>query len=210
MTISDYLLAHCTPADSVLADLAAETAAAFPDAAQMQVSHDEGQLLTMLVQLIGARTAVEVGVFTGYSAICIARGLPADGRLLACDVSAEWTGLARTYWQRAGVADRIDLRLAPAAETLRALPADPVIDFAFIDADKTGYPTYYEELLPRLRPGGVLVLDNVLQGGRVLERHPDHPAVTAIQRMNDQVLADPRVESVMLPVRDGVTLIRKR
>jgi len=210
MTISDYLLAHCTPADSVLADLAAETAAAFPDAAGMQVSHDEGQLLTMLVQLVGARTAVEVGVFTGYSAICIARGLQPGGRLLACDISVEWTDLARTYWQRAGVADRIDLRIAPAAETLRALPADPVIDFAFIDADKTGYPAYYEELLGRLRPGGLLVLDNVLQRGRVLERHPDRLAVAAIQRMNDQVVADPRVESVMLPVRDGVTLIRKR
>jgi caffeoyl-CoA O-methyltransferase len=210
MTINDYLLAHCTPADDVLADLAAETAAAFPDAAQMQVSHDEGQLLTMLVELTGARTAVEVGVFTGYSAICIARGLPADGRLLACDVSVEWTDLARTYWRRAGVADRIDLRIAPAAETLRALPPDPVIDFAFIDADKTGYPTYYEELLGRMRPGGLLVLDNVLQSGRVLESDPDHPAVAAIQRLNDQVVADPRVESVMLPVRDGVTLIRKR
>ena len=210
MTISDYLLDHCTPADPVLADLAAETAEAFPDAAAMQITHDEGRLLTMLVQLSGARTAVEVGVFTGYSAICIARGLPAGGRLLACDVSAEWTAVARTYWERAGVADRIDLRLAPAAETLRALPADPVIDFAFIDADKTGYPTYYEELLSRLRPGGLLVLDNVLQGGRVLEERPDHPAVAAIQGLNDLVVADPRVESVMLPVRDGVTLIRKR
>jgi len=210
MTISDYILDHCTPADRVLADLAAETAAAFPDAASMQVSHDEGQLLTMLVKLIGARYAVEVGVFTGYSAICIARGLPADGRLLACDISPEWTALAHPHWQRAGVADRIDLRLAPAAETLQALPPDPVIDFAFIDADKTGYPTYYEELLRRLRPGGLLVLDNVLQRGRVLEQHPDHPSVTAIQRTNDLVVADPRVESVMLPVRDGVTLIRKR
>jgi caffeoyl-CoA O-methyltransferase len=210
MTINEYLLDHCTPADRVLAELAAETAAVFPDAARMQVSHDEGQLLTMLVQLSGARTAVEVGVFTGYSAICIARGLPADGRLLACDVSTEWTALARTYWERAGVAERIDLRIAPAAETLRALPGDPVIDFAFIDADKVGYPTYYEELLRRLRPGGVMVLDNVLQGGRVLEERPDHPAVAAIQRVNDLVVADPRVESVMLPVRDGITLIRKR
>jgi caffeoyl-CoA O-methyltransferase len=209
MTISDYLLAHCTPADSVLADLAAATAAAFPDAAHMQVSQDEGRLLTMLVELSGARTAVEVGVFTGYSALCIARGLPADGRLLACDISTEWTALARTYWQKAGVDDRIDLRIAPAAETLRALPADPVIDFAFIDADKTGYPTYYEELLRRLRPGGLLVLDNVLQRGRVLEDNPDHPSVVAIQRMNDLVVGDERVESVMLPVRDGITLIRK-
>ncbi|GIE51236.1 O-methyltransferase [Amorphoplanes nipponensis] len=209
MTISDYLLAHCTPADAVLADLAAETAAAFPDAAHMQVSHDEGGLLTMLVRLIGARTAVEVGVFTGYSAICIARGLPADGRLLACDTSPEWTALARTHWQRAGLADRIDLRLAPAADTLRALPPEPVFDFGFIDADKTGYPVYYEELLRRLRPGGLLVLDNVLQRGQVLEP-ARHPAVEAIQRLNDRIVRDERVESVMLPVRDGITLIRKR
>jgi caffeoyl-CoA O-methyltransferase len=210
MTISDYLLSHCTPADTILTDLATETAARFPDAAPMQISQDEGRLLTMLVQLSGARTAVEVGVITGYSAICIARGLPADGHLLACDISPEWTAVARTHWQRAGLTDRIDLRLAPAADTLRALPPEPAIDFAFIDADKTGYPTYYEELLSRLRPGGLLVLDNVLQGGRVLEEQPDHASVIAIKQMNDLIVNDNRVESVMLPVRDGVTLIRKR
>jgi len=208
--ISDYLLAHCTPADDVLQELAAATAATFPDAAGMQISHDEGELLTMLVRLVGARHAVEVGVFTGYSAICIARGLPKDGRLLACDVSAEWTALARPYWQRAEVEDRIELRIAPAAETLRALPPDPIIDFAFIDADKVGYQTYYEELLPRMRPGGVLVLDNVLQGGHIVEHAPSRREVAAMQQMNDHVAQDDRVESVMLPVRDGVTLIRKR
>ncbi|AGZ43537.1 O-methyltransferase [Actinoplanes friuliensis] len=209
MTISDYLLAHCTPADDILLDLAAETAATFPDAAGMQISHDEGALLTMLVKLTGARKAVEVGVFTGYSAICIARGLGPDGHLLACDVSPEWTATARKYWQRAELDDRIDLRLAPAAETLRALPAEADIDFGFIDADKEGYPVYYEELLQRLRPGGLLVLDNVLQRGHILEENPSRPAVAAMQRMNDTVVADKRVESVMLPVRDGVTLIRK-
>jgi caffeoyl-CoA O-methyltransferase len=209
MTISDYLLAHCTPADSVLTDLAAETRDKFPDAAGMQISADEGRLLTMLVELVGARTAVEVGVFTGYSAICIARGLAPGGGLLACDVSPEWTTVARGYWDRAGVADRIDLRIAPAADTLRALPPEPVIDFAFIDADKTGYPTYYEELVTRLRPGGLLVLDNVLQRGHILEEQPSNPSVAAMQRMNDLVVRDARVESVMLPVRDGVTLIRK-
>jgi caffeoyl-CoA O-methyltransferase len=208
--ISDYLLAHCTPADDVLRDLAAETAAAFPDAAGKQISHDEGELLTMLVRLVGARFAVEVGVFTGYSAICIARGLPSQGRLLACDVSEEWTSVARTYWKRAGVLDRIDLRIAPAIQTLRALPAEPVIDFTFIDADKPGYPLYYEELLPRLRPGGLMVLDNVLRGGRVLDPAARQPADTAIKQINERVVADTRVDSVMLPVRDGVTLIRKR
>jgi caffeoyl-CoA O-methyltransferase len=206
--ISDYLLAHCTPADDVLRELAAETRAAFPDAAGMQISQDEGALLTMLVRLTGATSAVEVGVFTGYSAICIARGLPKDGRLLACDIDEEWTGVAQRYWARAGVDDRIDLRIAPALETLRALPAEPSIDFAFIDADKTGYRAYYQELVPRVRAGGLLVLDNVLRNGNVLGG--THEADIAIREINDIVVADDRVESVMLPVRDGVTLIRKR
>ncbi|WP_449061366.1 O-methyltransferase [Planomonospora algeriensis] len=208
--VSDYLLSHCTPADDLLRELAAETLEVFPHAAGMQISHDEGELLTMLVRLTGARQAVEVGVFTGYSSVCIARGLPADGRLLACDVSDEWTSIARRYWKRAGLADRIDLRIAPALETLRALPAEPYIDFAFIDADKVGYPLYYEELVPRLRPGGLIVLDNVLQAGRILDPACQSEPVVAMRRMNDTVVADDRVDSVMLPVRDGVTLIRKR
>jgi caffeoyl-CoA O-methyltransferase len=208
--VSDYLLAHCTPADDVLRDLAAETSASFPGAAGMQISHDEGDLLTMLVRLTGARQAVEIGVFTGYSAICIARGLAPEGRLLACDVSEEWTSVAGKYWQRAGVQDRIDLRIAPAIETLRSLPADPGIDFAFIDADKTGYPLYYDELVPRVRPGGLIVLDNVLRDGRVLDPAADEPADLAIRQINDRIVADDRVDSVMLPVRDGVTLVRKR
>ncbi|MET0425520.1 MAG: class I SAM-dependent methyltransferase [Actinoplanes sp.] len=205
--ISDYLLAHCTPADDVLRDLAAETRQLFPSSAGMQISRDEGELLTMLVRLTGATTAVEVGVFTGYSAICIARGLPKDGRLLACDVSEEFTAVARRYWARAALDDRIELRIAPAVQTLRSLPADPVIDFAFIDADKTGYPGYYAELVPRMRPGGLLVLDNVLRGGRVLAG--DDPADVVIRELNAAIVTDERVESVMLPVRDGVTLVRK-
>jgi caffeoyl-CoA O-methyltransferase len=205
--ISAYLLAHCTPADDVLRDLAAETRERFPADAGMQISQDEGELLTMLVRLTGATTAVEVGVFTGYSSICIARGLPENGRLLACDVSQEWTDVARGYWRRAGLDDRIDLRLAPAIETLRALPTGPAFDFAFIDADKTGYRDYYRELVPRVRAGGLLVLDNVLRGGNVMTG--TRPADAAIREVNDIVVADDRVESVMLPVRDGVTLIRK-
>lgn len=206
--ISAYLLAHCTPADEVLRDLAAETRSAFPEEAGMQISHDEGELLTLLVRLSGARRAVEVGVFTGYSGLCIARGLPADGHLLACDVSTEFTGVAQRYWQRAGVADRIDLRIAPALKTLQALPAEETFDFAFIDADKQGYHGYYGELVPRMRPGGLLVLDNVLRGGNVLAG--TRPADVAIREINDLIVADDRVESVMLPVRDGVTLARKR
>jgi caffeoyl-CoA O-methyltransferase len=205
--ISDYLLAHCTPADEILRDLADETQKEFPDAAGMQITQDEGELLTMLVRLTGAKFAVEVGVFTGYSGLCIARGLPADGRLLACDVSEEWTQVARRYWSRAGVDHLIDLRIAPAIETLRALPDEPVVDFAFIDADKTGYLGYYEALLPRLRPGGLIALDNVLRNGRVLFGTDE--ADQAIRDINDHVVADRRVESVMLPVRDGVTLVRK-
>jgi caffeoyl-CoA O-methyltransferase len=208
--VSDYLLSHCTAPDDLLKDLADETRKTFPDAAGMQVSPDEGQLLTMLTRLVGARQAVEVGVFTGFSSICIARGLPAGGRLLACDVSTEWTSIARRYWQRAGVADQIELRIAPALDTLRALPADPVIDLAFIDADKGSYPFYYEELVSRLRPGGLIIIDNVLMGGEVVDPSMNRGGTVAVREMNEIVLADERVDSVMLPVRDGVTLVRKR
>ncbi|WP_089244309.1 O-methyltransferase [Asanoa hainanensis] len=207
--ISDYVLAHSSASDPLLRELAIETNRAFPDAAGMQISHDEGELLTMLVQLVGATRAVEVGVFTGYSSLCIARGLAPGGSLLACDVSEEWTSIARRYWDRAGVAERINLRIAPAIETLRALPTSEDIDFAFVDADKTGYPAYYEELVTRLRPGGLIVLDNVLRGGRVIDPTATGEADLAIREINDRVVADPRVSVVMLPVRDGVTLIRK-
>lgn len=208
--LNDYVLAHSTPADDLLRELAAETAAAYPDSLSMQITHDEGEFLAMLVRLVGARNAVEVGVFTGYSSVCIARALPAGGRLLACDVSEEWTALARRYWERAGVADRVDLRIAPALETLRALPAEEAVDFAFVDADKVGYPDYYAELVPRVRPGGLIVLDNVLQRGRVIDSSDQHEAVVAVRRVNAIVAADERVDCVMIPMRDGVTIARKR
>jgi len=208
--VSDYLLTHCTPADDLLRELAAETRQADPDAAGMQVSHDEGQLLTMLARLAGARRAVEVGVFTGYSSICIARGMPDDGHLLACDVSEKWTSIARRYWKRAGLEDRIELRIAPALDTLRALPAEPVLDLAFIDADKGNYPHYYEELVVRLRSGGLIILDNVLRGGDVADPAAQDSGTVAMRRLNDLIAGDSRVESVMLPVRDGVTLARRR
>jgi caffeoyl-CoA O-methyltransferase len=153
---------------------------------------------------------VEVGTFTGYSALCIARGLPDDGQLLACDVSEEWTAIARRYWERAGVASRIDLRLGPALDTLRALPADTRFDMGFIDADKPTYPAYYEEILTRLRPGGLILVDNVLWFGRVADPAADDPQTLAIRAFNDQVAADPRVDCVMLPVSDGLTILRKR
>ncbi len=208
--VDDYLLTHCTPPDEVLRELVVETREATGDASQMQISHDEGALLTMLVRLTGARDAVEVGVFTGHSSIRIAQGLAPGGRLLACDVSDEWTSIARRYWERAGVADRIDLKIGPAIGTLRALPTGPSIDFAFIDADKANYPAYYEEIVQRLRPGGLVVLDNVFLGGRVLDPAYQEDHHRAVRGLNDLIAADERVESVMLPVRDGVTLARKR
>ena len=192
----------------MLRDLAAETHRELGGAAGMQISHDEGELLTLLVRLVGARNAVEVGTFTGYSSICIARGLAEGGRLLCCDVSEEWTSIARRYWARAGVTDRIDLQIAPAVDTLRALPGGPSYDFAFIDADKVGYPAYYEEIVTRMRPGGLIVLDNMLRDGRVLDPQSDDDR--AIVAMNDALLADDRVDVVLLPVRDGVSLARVR
>ncbi len=205
----DYLLAHRTPDDAVLRDLREETAR-LGDRARMQIAPEQGTFLRLLVAAMGARRAVEVGTFTGYSAICIARGLAPGGRLLCCDVSAEWTAVARRYWERAGVADRIDLRLAPAAETLRALTGEPVLDFGFIDADKTGYPVYYEEILRRLRPGGLIAVDNVLWSGDVVRRSKRDKDTRAIRRFNDLVAADERVDSVMTPIADGITLVRKR
>jgi caffeoyl-CoA O-methyltransferase len=206
--INDYLLAHSEPADDVLRDLHEETHRELGGRAAMQISHDEGELLTMLVRLVGARNAVEVGTFTGYSSICIARGLPAGGNLLCCDVSEEWTAIAQHYWERAGVADRIELRIAPATDTLRALPAERSLDFAFIDADKAGYPAYYEEIVTRTRPGGLIVLDNMLRDGRVLD--PQNDDDRAIVAMNAALVADDRVDVVLLPVRDGVSLARVR
>jgi caffeoyl-CoA O-methyltransferase len=203
-----YLLAHRSSDDAVLRDLREETGGL--EHAVMQIAPDQGTLLRLLVSAIGARQAVEVGTFTGYSAICIARGLAPGGRLLCCDVSAEWTAIARRYWERAGLLDRIDLRLAPAAETLRALSPDPVLDFAFIDADKGGYPVYYEELLRRLRPGGLIAVDNVLWGGAVVRAEVQDDDTNAIRGFNEKVVADDRVDSVMLGVADGLTLVRKR
>ncbi|MFI9433314.1 MULTISPECIES: DUF2218 domain-containing protein [Streptosporangium] len=208
--VDDYLRAHCTPAGELLTELAETTREATGRAAGMQVTADEGALLEMLVRLSGARRAIEIGVFTGYSSLCIARALPADGYLLACDVSSEWTSIARPYWRRAGVDDRIDLRIGPALDTLRALPEEPAFDFAFIDADKGNYPRYYEEIVPRLASGGLLVLDNVFLGGRVLDpafQDDDHQAM---RRVNKALSRDGRLDVVMLPVRDGVTLARKR
>jgi caffeoyl-CoA O-methyltransferase len=203
-----YVVAHCAKPDALIADLIAETRASLPDQAEMQISPEQATLFTLLTLISGARYAVEVGTFTGLSSIAIARGLPEDGRLVCCDVSEEFTAVARRYWARAGLADRIELRLGPAADTLRAMPAEPHIDFAFIDADKTGYPVYWAELVPRMRPGGVILVDNVLRHGRVLD--PFDASDHAIVAFNDDVLADERVDTTLLPIGDGLTLARRR
>jgi caffeoyl-CoA O-methyltransferase len=207
--LASYLVGHGSPPDALQLALIDETAALGP-VAGMQVAPEQGAFLTLLTRLIGARSAVEVGTFTGYSALCIAHGLPADGHLLCCDVSEEWTAIARRAWDAAGVADRIELKIAPGADTLRALPRAETIDLGFIDADKPGYPVYYEELLARLRPNGVLLVDNVLWGGRVTQADADDDNTKAIKAFNDLVAADDRVEAVMLPISDGLTLCRKK
>jgi caffeoyl-CoA O-methyltransferase len=207
--VHDYLVRHGTPPDPVLRDLAEETARLGPISI-MQIAPEQGAFMTLLARAIGARRAVEVGTFTGYSALCIARGLPDDGHLLACDVSEEWTSIARRHWERAGVAKKIELRLGPGVETLRSLPVEPRFDLGFIDADKPAYHHYYEEILKRLRPGGLILVDNVLWFGRVADPTDDEPQTRAIRAFNDAVAADARVDCVMLPVSDGLTLLRKR
>jgi len=207
--LHSYLVGHCAPIDDVQRSLIDATAA-LGGIARMQVAPEQGALLTLLARIVGARRAVEVGTFTGYSALCIAQGLAPGGSLLCCDVSEEWTTIGRDHWARAGVADRIELRIAPAIDTLRSLPPEPVIDFAFIDADKPSYVSYVDELVPRLRSNGLLLIDNVLWSGRVVDAASADDTVVAIQRCNDHVAAHPDLESVILPVSDGVTLARKR
>jgi caffeoyl-CoA O-methyltransferase len=204
-----YLVAHGTPPDAVQQDLIGETAKLGP-ISMMQVAPEQGAFLTLLTRAIGAREAVEVGTFTGYSALAIARGLAPGGHLLCCDVSEEWTSVARRAWARAGVADRIELRIAPAAETLRALPRAERFDLAFIDADKTSYGLYYEEILARTRPGGLILVDNVLWSGSVIDPAVQDENTRAIRAFNDSVAADTRVDCVMTPISDGLTLLRKR
>jgi caffeoyl-CoA O-methyltransferase len=205
--IHDYVMAHGTPPDDVQRALIEETAA-LPNA-MMQISPEQGAFMTLLTRLVGAREAVEVGTFTGYSSLAIARGLPDDGHLLCCDVSEEWTSIARRAWAAAGVDGKIELRLAPGVDTLRALPDEEYVDLAFIDADKPSYPAYYEELLKRLRPNGVILVDNTLWGGRVASTDADEQT-QGIRAFNDAVAADDRVETALLTIGDGLTLLRKR
>lgn len=204
-----YTVAHGTPPDEVQESLIAATQA-LGGISRMQIAPEQGALMTILTKLVGTRFAVEVGTFTGYSSLCIARGLAPGGKLLCCDVSEEWTAVAREHWAKAGVEDRVELRIGPAADTLRALPADPPIDLAFIDADKTSYRTYYEEIVARLRRGGVVLIDNVLWSGNVIDPSDTTDDTEAIRALNDHVAADDRVDVVLLPIADGLTIARKR
>lgn len=206
-----YLQDVGVPPDPVLEALRTETAA-LPGAG-MQISPEQGQLMELLVRLIGARRAIEVGTFTGYSALVTARGLGPGGLLIACDVNPETTAIGRRYWDQAGVGDRIDLRIAPAVDTLDALLAAGeagTFDFGFIDADKGGYDSYYERLLLLLRPGGLLCIDNVLWGGRVVDQRDHRDSTVAIRALNVKVQADDRVDNVLVPIGDGLTLVRRR
>jgi caffeoyl-CoA O-methyltransferase len=196
------------PRDTVLDALRARTEA-LGEVARMQIGREQGSFMTLLVAAIGARDAIEIGTFTGYSSICIARGLPAKGKLLCLDVSEEWTAIARKYWARARVEDKIELRLGPAAESLAKLPASRKFDFAFIDADKTGYDAYYEAVLPRMRPNALIVFDNMLWGGRLGgKRRITNENGRAIDKLNHKLARDKRVESVLLPLADGLHVCR--
>ena len=208
--LHEYLVAHSSPPDPVLNDLAAETARRYPDQAGMQIGPDQGTFMTLLARLAGARAAIEVGTFTGYSSICLARGLAGDGRLICCDISEEWTSVARRSWQRAGLADRIELRLGPALDSLRALPAGPAFDLAFIDADKPAYVSYWDEIVPRIRGGGVILVDNTLFHGRVVDPGSTDANVAGIRAFNSRAIADDRVELVLLTIGDGLTMAWKK
>ena len=207
----DYLLSVSLREPPLLRRLREETAA--DPAARMQISPEQGQFMALLLKLIGARRCVEVGVFTGYSSLCTALALPDDGRIVACDVSEKWTAVARRYWREAGVERKIDLRLAPATQTLDALLAAGEVgsyDFAFVDADKENYAGYYQRVLQLLRPNGLLMFDNTLWSGRVADpKHSDADTV-ALRALNERLHRDERVDVSLTPIGDGLTLVRKR
>jgi predicted O-methyltransferase YrrM len=179
----------------------------------MQIAPEQGAFMGWLAGLVGARRAVEVGTFTGYSALAVARAMPADGRLVCCEVSEEYGAIARRYWEEAGVADRVELRLGPAVDTLRDLLAEGgagTYDLAFVDADKPSYDAYYEACLELLRPGGVLLIDNVLWSGAVADPEDTRESTRALRALNEKVFDDPRVDACLVPIADGLTLARKR
>jgi caffeoyl-CoA O-methyltransferase len=209
--LADYVRASSEAPDDVAADLLAETAALAERGeapATFQIAPEQGAFMQLLTRALGARRAIEIGTFTGFSALCIARGLPDDGTLLCLDRSQEWTAVARRYWNRAGLGERIELRLGDALPSVQALPEEPTFDLAFVDADKTGYRAYVEELYPRMVPNGVVLLDNTLRSGKVLEPASDDDH--ALVALNASLASDPRWETVLLPLADGLTMLRKR
>jgi len=208
--LAAYIAAHSTAPDDVQRRLMTATEERTGGAARMQIGGDQGTLFEIITSAISARTAIEIGTFTGYSALSIARGLGAEGRLICCDVSEEWTDIAREHWQLAGVADRIDLRIGPALDTLAELPADQLFDLAFIDADKSNYIHYFEALLPRIRPNGIILVDNTLWSRQVLDPDATERDTIALRAFNQAVAADPRVRCTIIPMGDGVTIIQPR
>ena len=207
--VAEYALDHSSGPDATQLELQHTTAERTGSAAGMQIGDDQAVLLEILARATGARRAIEIGTFTGYSALALARGLGPDGRLLCCDVSEEWTAIGRAHWEKAGVADRIELRLGPALDTLASLPPDETFELAFVDADKTNYLAYYDALLPRMRPGGLLMVDNTLWGGAVLDAGDQSDDAVAIRALNDHIAADPRVRVVLLPIGDGLTIAQR-
>ena len=207
--LAAYVTAHVGGRDEVLREVERDTAE-LGSLANMQTSPEQAALLELLARATGARRAIEIRTFTGYGAIRIARGVGRDGSLLCCELEQRWADVARSNLDRAGVGDRVEIRVAPALDTLRSLPAEPSFDLAYLDADKTGYPDYYDELVPRLRPGGLLAIDNVLMSGRVLGPAEDDDGACAVAALNDRIPSDDRVESVMLAMADGLTLVRRR
>jgi caffeoyl-CoA O-methyltransferase len=203
-----YLLAHSTPPDPVTADLIAETRRNLPDAAGMQVAPEQAAFLQILATVAGAKRAVEIGTFTGLSSLAIARGLGADGRLTCYDINSDYTDIAKRYWARASVDDRIEVRIGPALDNLKDLPDDEHLDLVFIDADKENYTNYWNALLPRVRKGGLVLVDNVLWSGRVLDPRNDRDR--GVVDFNTAAVSDPRVELVIVPIGDGITMARKK
>lgn len=208
--LRDYLVDHSIPPTDAHRNLIAATTEAVEDLSIMQIPREQGPLMTLLARLVDARLAVEVGTFTGYSALCTALGLAPGGRLVCFDVSEDWPAIGRPHWEAAGVADRIEVRVGPAAERLGELAGGPPIDLVFLDADKPGYLGYYEQLLPLVRPGGLIVADNVLYGGGVVDPADLSANTVALRRYNDHLAADDRVDVVVLNVADGLSLARKR
>lgn len=202
----EYMVTHNPPPDALVEELVAETAA-MGDIRTMQIGVEQAAFLAFMVRLLDARYVVEVGTFTGMSSLAMARALPEGGRLLCCDVSEEYTSVARRYWRRAGVEDRIDLRIGPGIDTLRALPEVRTVDMAFVDADKEGYPLYYEELVRRLRPAGVIIADNLFMNGGVVAPDPP-PSARAMTAFARRLQEDDRTETVIIPIGDGFSLTR--